>query len=267
MATGVRPLAALAVSVVLAGAGTPASQARVVWVLDGDTVELDTGVRVRYLGIDAPELRRRVGGRWVEVPDPWSREAAALNRSLVLHQSVEIEGDQERLDPYGRTLAYVYTHPPPTEDGGAARLFVNEALVEAGLAFVSVIPPNLKRLEPLLAAQERAKAGRVGLWVGLDAPPVPPASAAQAVGRVVTVEGVIQRVRRGRRGVVLEFEGGGEPGFAGTIHEGALASFAARRVDPVTAYTGRSARVYGLVENEPHPRIVIHSPAQIEIQP
>src|SRR5690606_36312416 len=73
---------------------------RVVRVIDGDTVEMRFGrgdgtVRLRYLGIDAPEL---------QPAQPFGAEAAAENRRLVEGARVWVSGDVEGEDPYGRRL-------------------------------------------------------------------------------------------------------------------------------------------------------------------
>ena len=60
-------------------------------VIDGDTIELAGGKRVRYLGIDTPETTRRVGDQWLYYPEPYAQEAKDLNRSLVLNQMVRLE--------------------------------------------------------------------------------------------------------------------------------------------------------------------------------
>ncbi len=128
----------------------PPATATVQRVIDGDTVELNDGRRVRYLGIDTPETAKK--GR----PAEFLAEAAKdANARLVLQQPVRLEYDEERYDHYGRTLAYVFR-----EDGR----MVNAELVRAGLARVYLIPPNVKYRQLLVASQRQAMAARVGLW-------------------------------------------------------------------------------------------------------
>jgi micrococcal nuclease len=96
---------------------------RVKRVVDGDTLLLDSGVRVRLLGIDTPETKK---------PDhpvePFGPEASEFTRKMVEGKMVNLEYDRERLDQFGRTLAYVYI------DGR----MLNEALIEAGLTRAEV---------------------------------------------------------------------------------------------------------------------------------
>jgi micrococcal nuclease len=129
---------------------------KVLRVVDGDTIQLSNGEWVRYIGIDAPELRRKVGTRWVEDPQPGAREAYELNRRLVEGRQVRLEWDVERRDHFHRLLAYVFV-------GG---LFVNAELVKAGYATVFTFPPNVRYHQLFLDLQEEATIERRGLWAG-----------------------------------------------------------------------------------------------------
>lgn len=135
-------------------APAPAATARVAEVIDGDTVALAAGGLVRYIGIDAPEVRRRVAGRWIEDPQPFARAATRENRRLVEGRTVRLEFDAERTDRYGRTLAYVFVDD----------VFVNARLVEMGLARARAYPPNTRLQARLEAAEGAARAAGRGLW-------------------------------------------------------------------------------------------------------
>lgn len=133
-----------------AGSNTECGPARatVARVIDGDTIELDTGDRVRYLMIDTPESTQ---GKI----DCYGEESKALNQSLVEGASVELYYDRECRDTYGRLLAYVYT------DAGE----VNRILVRRGGACVYFIPPNGGDRELEFRALEReAQTLNAGLW-------------------------------------------------------------------------------------------------------
>lgn len=112
-------------------------------VYDGDSILLADGRKVRYLGINAPERGQ-----------PYSAKSRASNEQLVKGNRVRLELDRQERDRYGRTLAYVW------KDG----TMVNERLVREGLAYVWVIPPNLKYYDRLLAAQRDARAAGRGIW-------------------------------------------------------------------------------------------------------
>ena len=133
--------------------GTMASQWRQVpWVDDGDTVVLSDGTRVRYIGINAPEIAHED-----RPAERFGSEARAFNAKLVYHKKVRLELDRERKDQYGRLLAYVFL-----EDG----TFVNAELVKSGYAYYLFRTPNAKYAQLLLRLQREAMAKRVGLWKG-----------------------------------------------------------------------------------------------------
>ena len=128
-------------------------------MVDGDTVELADGRLVRYLGIDAPEVRRREGDRWVVDPEPMGREATAFNRRLVEGKPVRLEYDVQTHDRFGRLLAYVYVSEP-----GGSEAMANVELIRAGLAQPLTIPPNVRHAERFRALAEAARRERRGLW-------------------------------------------------------------------------------------------------------
>ena len=116
-------------------------------VLDGDTIQLRSGERIRYLMVDAPETSG--------TPECYGPEARDFNRQLVVEREVTLRYDQECEDRFGRLLAYV------SVDGRE----VNTTLVQRGYACVLHIPPNGDdRAEELKALEDAAKAESRGLW-------------------------------------------------------------------------------------------------------
>ena len=113
-------------------------------VIDGDTIELADGTRIRYIGINTPE-----------VGQPGGKEATEANRALVESKKVRLEYDIQKQDKYGRTLAYVYL-----EDG----TFVNAELVRLGYAQVATYPPNVKHVDLFQKLQREAQTEKRGLW-------------------------------------------------------------------------------------------------------
>ena len=69
-------------------------------VIDGDTVQLTDGRLVRYVGIDTPEVRRRVGETWVLDPEPFAEVAMEANRRLVEGRRVRLEYDVQTHDRF-----------------------------------------------------------------------------------------------------------------------------------------------------------------------
>ena len=129
-------------------------QAHVRRVIDGDTVELDDGRLVRYTGIDAPEVRRRAGDRWVVDPEPFGEAATEANKRLVGGRTVRLEYDVQTHDRFGRLLAYVYV----------GHTMINAELIRNGFAQPLTIPPNVKYAEQFRALAEEARRAQRGLW-------------------------------------------------------------------------------------------------------
>ncbi len=128
----------------------PPLEAQVTRVIDGDTAELEGGARVRFLGIDAPEMAR--DGRPAE---PLAQQSKDYVVELIQGKKVRLEYDRERYDRYGRLLAYLYL-----PDGAMVNLLV----VRQGLARVYSQAPNVRHQEALNAAQQEAMAAGRGLW-------------------------------------------------------------------------------------------------------
>ena len=147
-------------SVLSCGQALP-DHARVHRVVDGDTIELTDGRLVRYIGIDAPELRRREGTHWVVDPQPFGQEARDANARLVEGKTVRLEYDVQTRDRYGRLLAYVYA------DGQ----MVNATLLEAGYARLLTIPPDVRYAERFQRLAEEARRLHRGLWGATPRPP------------------------------------------------------------------------------------------------
>lgn len=116
---------------------------RVKRVFDGDTILLEDGRKVRYLGINAPEFQ-----------EPFYLKAKRFNESLVLEQELRLEFDQEQLDRYDRLLAYVFVGDQ----------LVNARLVEQGLAHAFFIGPRRKYNDLLIRLQSEAKRRKAGIW-------------------------------------------------------------------------------------------------------
>lgn len=118
-------------------------------VFDGDSVQLESGHGLRYIGIDAPEIPH--GHRTAEC---LAADATTRNRVLVAGKAVRLERDASNTDRYGRLLRYVYV----------GDTFVNEALVREGYARARAYPPDTRHQNTLHTAEADARAARRGLW-------------------------------------------------------------------------------------------------------
>ena len=146
----------LATAVGCGGSPCGATEGKVTRVIDGDTIELESGVKIRYLLVDTPEVSGGV--------ECFGDNAKQYNSDLVLNKTVQISYDEQCTDNFGRSLAYV------TVDGQE----VNSLLIQKGYACVLFIAPNGEsRLEEFNALQLDAKNARRGLWSACN--PLPPA--------------------------------------------------------------------------------------------
>lgn len=127
------------------------SQVTVTRVIDGDTIEVSTGQRVRYIGIDTPEsVDPRTAVQCFGV------EASSANRTLVQGKAVRLEKDISETDRYGRLLRYIWL----------GDILVNDYLVRQGFARSSSYPPDIKYQEQFRQAEAEAQAGNLGMWAG-----------------------------------------------------------------------------------------------------
>lgn len=119
-------------------------------VFDGDTVEANVkgrSVRVRLIGIDAPETNQK----------PWGKKSKKFLEDLISASGwqVGIEYDVEKHDKYDRVLAYLWSR-----DGK----LINEELLKNGYAVLYTFPPNVKHVERLRSAQVIARENKTGIW-------------------------------------------------------------------------------------------------------
>jgi micrococcal nuclease len=122
-------------------------------VVDGDTFQVRRGgsdVTVRLIGIDAPEVSWYGG-----TPECYGNRAGVVTTELLEGRMVRLEHDVERLDRFGRTLAYAYLR-----DGR----MVNVLLVRRGLARVTIFRPNDRYQDRLRGAEDAARRAGAGLW-------------------------------------------------------------------------------------------------------
>lgn len=123
-------------------------------VIDGDTIELEGGQKVRLIGIDTPETvdpRRPVGC--------FGKEASSKTKELLYKREIILEKDVTDADKYQRLLRYIYL---PVENG--QMLFINDYLVREGFAKVYTFPPDVKYTKQLIEAERQARENKKGLW-------------------------------------------------------------------------------------------------------
>ena len=130
----------------VAGCSSPPDMALVIQVIDGDTVIIEGGYRVRYIGIDTPEVYPEL--------EAYGVEAWQANRDLVEGKVVHLERDVSETDKYGRLLRYVYVDS----------IMVNAELVRLGLARAKAYPPDIKYQLYLEELEIEARDDGRGIW-------------------------------------------------------------------------------------------------------
>lgn len=128
-------------------------------VIDGDTIQVrdlesNEVFRVRYLGIDTPELEGS------DYESCFGDQAKEKNEELVSDQKLILEFDRDRYDQFGRTLAYVYT----SDEDGEKEIFVNLELLEEGYARFYLDEQNTLEQDELVQAALDAQEDFSGLW-------------------------------------------------------------------------------------------------------
>lgn len=111
-------------------------------VIDGDTIELTDGRRVRYIGINAPEMTDKRKGVLC-----FAQMAKAENQKLVENKTIELQKDVSDKDKYDRLLRYVWV------DGK----MINLELIQNGFAKIATYPPDVKYKDLFLIAQKESK--------------------------------------------------------------------------------------------------------------
>lgn len=125
------------------GAAPSGVTATVSRVIDGDTIELANGDRVRLAGMDAPEK------------DNYYFEVSSDRlKHLIEGKTVMLEFDKKSKDNFDRLLRYVYIDD----------IFVNLQMIREGHAYAYVVAPNDKYMNEFIAAENEARAARLNIW-------------------------------------------------------------------------------------------------------
>lgn len=122
-------------------------------VIDGDTIEIEGKIKVRYIGVNTPEIYHDTTGKKTG-EQCFAEEAYLKNKNLVEGKAVNLIKDISDKDKYGRLLRYVY----------ADNIFVNEYLVKNGFAKLMTIKPDIKYATQFKDDQKVAKINNLGIW-------------------------------------------------------------------------------------------------------
>ncbi|NPE29791.1 thermonuclease family protein [Methanococcoides sp. SA1] len=217
-------------------------------VIDGDTIVVSSGERVRLIGVDTPE-----------VGEPYYSEAKQYMVHRVLGKVIGLEKDVSETDVYGRLLRYVWVKDE----------MVNKELVLSGLAFSKTYSPDTHYQDIFDSAEVVAKENGVGLWsvpvMAEDSVTISYLEAGRYIGQVVTVEGtIVQTTKKDDSGIIfLNFHDPYEGYFTVVIWSDDWNRFSQ---DPDVMYEGKHVLVTGkVIEYKGSPEIIVESPSQIVI--
>lgn len=229
----------------------------VISVTDGDTIVLDSDVRVRMIGIQAPKLPLGRDGfeTW-----PMADEAKTLLENLVLGQQVQVRYGGQEMDRHGRVLGHVFV--------GENEVWTQGAMLEAGLARVYSFFDNRFCLDELYKLEAQARVDRIGIWDGDPFYAIrrgdQPAKLLDQLDRYEIVEGRIVNADRAGSRVYLNFGTYWKEDFTLVIERKALRLFEQKGIDPLTLEDAL-VRVRGWIDQRDGPRIEITHPEQIEV--
>jgi micrococcal nuclease len=169
--------------------------ATVRYVFDGDTVMLTNGERVRFIGMDAPEVSHQ--GRPAQ---PYADAATRALKQLLSRSNdrLLIEYGTQRRDHYGRLLAYLYL-PDHTD--------LTETLLRDGFATALTIPPNTRHYRCYQAAETAARRQRRGIWSLPRYQPTPSTAVGDRAKGFHIVTGRVEHVGHSRKSVWLDLPG------------------------------------------------------------
>jgi micrococcal nuclease len=191
-------------------------------------------------------------------PDLPAVEAISELRNLVSGRTVVLATAAPVQDRYGRLRAQIFVQD------GTREIWLQLALLERGLARVSIAPDRRECARALYRAEAGARTRKIGIWADRAYGVRTPVQLAGSIGTFQIVEGRVASVtRRGGR-VYLDFRTDANNKFAATISPGDQKAFRLTGVDPFS-YAGRTVRVRGWLERHIRREIEIAIPEDIEV--
>ncbi|PWR19733.1 thermonuclease family protein [Zavarzinia compransoris] len=247
----------LAAAPALPGGLAPAGGGRVTEVVDGDTVRLDTGDQVRFVGTQAPKLPldRPNFPTW-----PFAEQSKAILAALCQGKRVSLHTGGAPRDRHGRILAHLLV-----EETG---IWLQGAMLEQGAARVYTFKDNRALAADMLAIEAAARKAKRGLWNDplYRVRRASEADLAAEAGKVPgyhLVEGKVVKTGQAKGRWFLNFGPDQRSDFTATIAPGDAGAFAEAGIDPA-AYQGLRLRIRGWIEDRNGASIDVTHPEQIE---
>lgn len=131
---------------------SPGGSAKVIEIVDGDTLRLDTGKQVRLVGLQAPKLPL---GRVNFKAWPLGDDSKAALAKLTFNKRIQLSYGGRKSDRHGRLLAHLHDL-----DGE----WIQGAMLRMGMARVYSFPDNRRQVAEMLAIERDARRAKRGIW-------------------------------------------------------------------------------------------------------
>lgn len=223
-------------------------RARVAEVIDGDTIRLADGRKVRLAGVNAPEIAHED-----QAEEPFGEAAKAALTDLLAGREVELRYGGARQDRYGRTVAHLLR-----DDG----LWLEGEMLARGMARTYSFADNRALVAEMLAAEAQAREAGRGLWRDPAYRVRKPDEAGAFIDSFQLVQGRVKQAAKVKGQIFLNFGADWRSDFTVHIPHEAMPLF--RNADP-KAWEGRTIRVRGWLRSFNGPLIEASHPEQIEV--
>ena len=220
-------------------------------IIDGDTFRLETGEKVRLIGIDAPESSQ-----------PGGEESRQYLTHLILNKGVTLEKGIEDRDKYNRLLRFVYL----------GDLCINEEMIRQGYAEARYLSDDPLR-EYYIQLEIKAEITKTGLWGanifqprsnlrwGDNIPVITWSDAHNYLNQYVIVEGTIVNTYNSGNVCFLNFDTDYQ--FTAVIFASDFPGFP---FIPEVFYLNKPVQIIGIIkEYNGSPEIIVKTPDQITI--
>ncbi|WP_036728993.1 thermonuclease family protein [Peptoniphilus mikwangii] len=126
-------------------------------VIDGDTVILENGDKIRIIGINTPEIGKK--------EELYGIEAKEFAEKILLNKKIYLEKDKKYFDKYGRKLRYIWLEIPEKITKGTIEEYNFSAIqLKNGFARTYTFKPNVKYLDYFKKIQKSAIKNKEGMW-------------------------------------------------------------------------------------------------------
>ncbi len=232
---------------------------KVTTIIDGDTVFLQNGTKIRLIGIQAPKLALGRDGfkDW-----PLATEAKNILSSLVFNKRVELYFGEQSKDRHNRILAHLFLINSEKE-----KIWVQKYMLEKGMARVYSFADNRLCLDDLFKAEAKARANKIGIWNN----EYYQIRYADKVDKLIKlnnnyelVEARVLKAQKVGSYIYLNFGKDWKKDFTVIIKKNALKLFAQSNIDPLKLENSL-IRVRGWIEIKNGPMIEVTHPEQIEV--